>query len=323
MNAFGKIDFFPEQSGVSVCLLTYNHAHLVKEVVESILAQTYQNFELVISDDCSTDDTWDRIQKLAKCDARIRPVRTPRNLGMPGNASFAVEQSVKPYVALLHHDDYYHPELLEKWVAVLDSYPSIGFVFNDYQYENGRVRGLILGPNPLDGKTFLEEQMFSSWGSPVRGTAMVRRNCWNAVGGMQERFNLLADVDLWMRLAARFSVGYVPEALITVRQQRPAGYPETYGTSGWSWERQRYLYDIYAENLIKLYSGTPFSRLRQIWFLIRLNSDQIKWISYAILRKRKDMLMRAGEGATEYDWFLVKIYRWVAQHVGTFMLSPR
>jgi glycosyltransferase involved in cell wall biosynthesis len=61
---------------VSVCLLTYNHAHLVESTIRSILAQSLTDFELIISDDCSTDATWAHVLALAATDSRIKPLRT-------------------------------------------------------------------------------------------------------------------------------------------------------------------------------------------------------------------------------------------------------
>lgn len=103
---------------VSVCLLTYNHAEVIESTLRSILDQTITGYEVIVSDDCSTDGTWERILELAAGDARIKPVRTPHNMGMPGNANFAVAQSGRPYIALLHHDDLYRKDLLEKWAGV-------------------------------------------------------------------------------------------------------------------------------------------------------------------------------------------------------------
>ena len=89
----------------------------------------------------------------------------------------------------------------------------------------------------LEGKLFLERHLLPRWGCPVRGTAMIRRSHFEAVGGMREQFGLLADVDLWMRLSARAPVGYVPETLVAIRQARPAYYPEAYQSAVWSWRR--------------------------------------------------------------------------------------
>ena len=140
---------------VSVCLLTYNHVDLVDSTIQTVLDQTVEDYEVILSDDCSTDGTWERILDLAAGNTKIRAVRTARNLGMPGNANFAVSQSQRPYIALLHHDDIYRNDLLEKWAGVLDRHPDVAFVFNRYGvYESDRIYAEALPGEHLDGRWF-------------------------------------------------------------------------------------------------------------------------------------------------------------------------
>src|SRR5690606_454552 len=83
---------------ISVCLLTYDHVALVESTLDSVLAQNIGGFELIVSDDGSTDGTWELISRRAAADPRITAIRTPRNLGMPGNANFAARRSSRPYL---------------------------------------------------------------------------------------------------------------------------------------------------------------------------------------------------------------------------------
>lgn len=301
----------PPGTEVAVCLLTYDHAAIVESTLDSVLAQSLDGFELIVSDDGSTDGTWEIITRRAAADPRITAVQTPRNLGMPGNANFAAKHSTRPYLALLHHDDLYRPDLLEKWLGVMRRQPDVTFVFNPYAvYAEERVLAHPFSDERLDGTRFLEEHLFPRWGCPVRGTAMIRRSDFDAVGGLREEFGLLADVDLWMRLAARGAVGYVPEPLITVRQARPAYYPEAYQGSVWSWRRQRYLYDIHAQNRLEHFDqGTWRGRLELLEFRTRLSLETAKWLSYALLRRKWSMLDAAGDAVTLHDQAWLSAYR--------------
>jgi glycosyltransferase involved in cell wall biosynthesis len=295
---------------VSVCLLTYNHVHVVEETITSVLAQHCRPFEFIVSDDCSHDGTWEEILELAERFPQIRPLRTARNLGMPGNANFAVSHCLGEYVALLHHDDLYHANLLARWTEVLEQYPSVAFVFNDYRYASRAVRGLKLPDNPIDGDWFLREQLLRGWGSPVRGTAMIRRHKWDEAGGLREEFGLLADVDLWMRLASVGDVGYVSEPLITVRHSRPRDYPVEYGESGWSWTRHRLLLEIHASNQSRRCASRG-CRFNLAWylFLVRLNSEQLKWLCYGVVRQHWVMAKESGLGETTWDSWVVRLCR--------------
>lgn len=296
---------------ISVCLLTYNHVALVESTLASILTQTIGGYEVIISDDCSTDGTWELVKTLAERDPRLCAVRTPRNLGMPGNANFAASHSSRPYIALLHHDDLYREDLLEKWEGVMERHPDVGFVFNSYGvYESSYVYGHPFTAERLDGKRFLERHLFPSWGCPVRGTALIRRALWNQLGGMREEFGLLADIDLWMRLAARAAVGYVAEPLITVRQIRPDYYPEIYQGRGWSWRRQRFLYEIHAANRLAHYDSACLADRRRLsTFRLRQSLETAKWLVYALVRRKWDMIETSDESATAQDQLWLRVFR--------------
>ena len=298
-------------SKISVCLLTYNHVDVIGSTIESILDQTIEGYEVIVSDDCSTDGTWERILEIARDEPRIRPIRKPRNMGMPGNANFAVAQSNRPYIALLHHDDIYRSDLLEKWGNNLEHHPNAGFVYNlyddgdaDYTY------GPRLGSECVDGRWFLEARLFSRWGCPVRGTALIRRSMWDRLSGMREQFGLVADVDLWMRLSRISQVGYVAEPLIRVRAMRPEYYPDIYTGKGWHWRRHVLVCEIYADNRLKtLALNTLSGRLRWWRFRLRLSTETAKWLAYGLVKKRYEIIRSSGESVTQYDLWPLRAFR--------------
>lgn len=300
---------------ISVCLLTYNHAEVIESTLRSILDQSITGYEVIVSDDCSTDGTWEWILELAAADARIKPVRTPHNMGMPGNANFAVAQSDRPYIALLHHDDLYRKDLLEKWAGVLARHSDAAFVFNPYGvFESDYVYQEPMPGECIDGNWLLKKYLFARWGCVVRGTAMVRREAWAQVGGMRGQFGLLADIDMWMRLAMRGPVGYVAEPVITVRHQRPENYPDDYKEVTWSWRRQRFLYEIHASNRLDyLKLNKLLGRLQWWGFRLRLSFETTKWLIYAVVRKKSEMIAFSHESVTQYDLWPLCVLRYMLQ----------
>jgi glycosyltransferase involved in cell wall biosynthesis len=302
------VDTVSRTPKVSVAILTYNHANTVEDAIRSILAQDLTDYELIVSDDCSTDRTYEVIQELAKQDPRIRAVRTPTNLGMAENANFAAALTRGEYFALLHHDDTYAPDLLRKWSQNLDQHPSAGFVSNAYC--NRLDSSLEIHPflTINAGKPLLEKHMLATWGCPVRGMAMIRRSSWDHVGGMRAQFGMLADVDLWMRLAAEFDVGYVAEPLITVRHARPEDYPADYVQ--WTWSRLRLGHELYGANH-ESYFGTSTlrGRLLQKKYRLRVNLDIARWLAYAVVKRRQDLLRTSGGVASSYEYALTRLLR--------------
>lgn len=301
---------------ISVVVLTYNHAHVLGPVLDSVLSQTVQGFEVVISDDRSTDRTWEAVQEIARRHPAVRAVRPEKNLGMAGNANFAVAQTARPLVALLHHDDRCRPDLLARWAAVLDAHADALFVSNAVAVASqAEPSGEPLAER-TDGAAVLDV-LLSRWPCPFRGTAMIRRAAWDDAGGMDERFGMLADVDLWMRLAARGAVGYVAEPVLAVHHARPADYPEAY--SAFSWDRRRTLYEIHAANVERRDGrGSPaWHRFR--W---RVTRDVLTWLGYAVVRRRPHMLATADRGRTAFEWPGVHAARRAAAQAAR-VLPPR
>lgn len=221
---------------VSVILTTYNRAHLLGATIESILSQTLEDFELIVCDDVSQDETEQVGREYEKRDRRVRYRRSARNLGMPGNLNAGIEASAAEYIANLHDGDLYERTLLEKWSAALDTYPRAAFVFNAYRVTGAdgntvRVFREPLGPCTA-GSELLERIFFRRWrfDSPVWGTVMGRRSAYRAAGLFAPRFGFVADVDMWLRLAEKFDVAYIPEPLIVLpsREVLPSNWGSDY-----------------------------------------------------------------------------------------------
>lgn len=308
---------------ISVCLLAFDHVGVIESTIASVLAQTVEDCEIVLSDDCSTDGTWEALLRIAARDPRVRAIRPPRNLGMAANANFAVAESSGDYIALLHHDDIYRADLLEKWAGVLDRHPDAAFVFNPYgNIDDDRICGAEMPGERIDGAWLLERHLFARWGCLIRGTAMIRRSAWLGEGGMRPEFGLLADVDLWMRLAMRGAVGYVAEPLIAVRHERPSYYPDIYKGGSWSWLRLRLLYEIHAANRAAYFRRRRFTGpLRWLVFRVRLSAETAKWIVYALVRRKYPMLQSCGESRTAYDVWPLRLFRALMLRAARFLPS--
>src|SRR4051812_11575109 len=101
---------------VTVVLTTYKRASVVASTIEAILSQTYTDFELLISDDASPDETESVCRPFVTRDPRVTYRRNAHNLGMPGNLISAISGARGAYLAVLHDGDGYSPVLLERWV---------------------------------------------------------------------------------------------------------------------------------------------------------------------------------------------------------------
>ncbi|WP_073071427.1 glycosyltransferase family 2 protein [Phormidesmis priestleyi] len=152
---------------VSVGMPVYNGENYIREALDSILAQTFQNFELVISDNASTDATDEICKEYLAKDERIRYYRTPRNMGATWNQNQVFKLSQGEYFKLAAHDDICAPEFLEKCVEALDQDSSVVLAYP--WTKNIDQNGEVTGEYDLDGKLKL-----GSSRPPVRFRSMHR-----------------------------------------------------------------------------------------------------------------------------------------------------
>jgi cellulose synthase/poly-beta-1,6-N-acetylglucosamine synthase-like glycosyltransferase len=202
---------------VTVCIPTYNRAGYLSQCLSSVLAQTFRDFEVIVSDNCSTDATGEIVRACG--DPRVRYVRNDRNLGVFPNMNRCLELATGEYVCILHDDDLYAPQFLERETRMLDQHPNAGFVHAAaYQID---AAGACLGlrrsyPRDclLDGK---EEFVRYLQGHNVWcPTVMVRRDLYRKVGGFDPSY-LCSDFLMWLRLSLRADVAYIAEPLAAVR----------------------------------------------------------------------------------------------------------
>lgn len=129
---------------VSVIIPVYNHEKFIGDTIKSVLDQSYENWELLIVDDCSLDKSWSVIQEYAKNDNRIKIFKNEINKGLIYNWEFLLGQATGEYIAFLEGDDYLYEDNLKKKIEIFEKYPEVAMVYCnlDIINENGRV---ILG----------------------------------------------------------------------------------------------------------------------------------------------------------------------------------
>lgn len=195
---------------VSVVIPVYNARDVIGETIESVLAQTWTDREIVVVDDGSSDGSGDIVRSFGE---RVRYVRQ-ENGGVARARNRGIAESTGEYVALLDHDDLWHPTKLDRQVTVLDRRPEVGMVITDVAHIDryGKPMGIIgAGYNPSE--TFA--RLFVRGFVPTPSAAMIRRSVLETVGGFDERFHSagLDDHELWTRIAARYEIANIAEPL--------------------------------------------------------------------------------------------------------------
>ncbi len=236
---------------VSVCVATYNQGRYLRQALQSILNQTLQDFEIVVSDDASTDDT-SAIVAQVSADApwaRLHYVRQPHNLGIAENRNRCLALARGQYIGWLDSDDIYHPELLAVQSAVLDRHPQVGLAHSAYQVIDSAGRRLPDWPLPFaedrieTGQTAFQELVLANY--ITAPTVLVRRECHAQVGPYAPSVGRSStDWEMWLRIALRADLAYTATPLTQYRQHTSS----TSTTTSKSGERLRC--DIRAVQLI-------------------------------------------------------------------------
>lgn len=199
---------------VSVIIPTYNRAHFLHEAIDSVLAQTFGDFEIIVVDDGSTDETMDCVKSYG---GRVHYVHQ-KNAGpsMARNRGIAAAQG--RYVAFLDSDDFFYPDKLEKQVVLMEKDPSLAFTFTNYSQGERPMeprRGWIR-ENLLDNSDIFSSLCRDGVVCYVV-TVLARREELLAAGLFDPTMRAAEDYDLWLRLAHFKRGQYLPEILTHVR----------------------------------------------------------------------------------------------------------
>src|SRR5829696_3674547 len=189
------------QLKVSVCLPTYNHSRYIRHALISVLQQTLQDFEIIICDDASTDDTHAVVADIR--DSRIRHFRQQKNVGIAANRNACLAVAQGEYIAWLDSDDVYLPEMLARQSAVLDKHPGVGLVHGAFEVIDEYGRQLPTWPMPFSqdvvepGEFAFRELVLANY--VTAPTVLVRRNCHLRVGPYaSELRDSSEDWEMWM-----------------------------------------------------------------------------------------------------------------------------
>lgn len=208
---------------VSVIVPAYNVSTYIADALKSLERQSFKEFEVLIVDDGSTDDTAEIVQTFCQRDSRFRLLQKP-NGGLASARNYGIRQARGEYIALLDGDDIYEPDKLITHVIQLDRSSKIGVVYSASRAirDDGKPTFMVLSGKPIksDPLVALLCKNFVGHGS----NAVFRRSIFEEVGGFDETLPSCEDVDFWLRIAAtrHWDFYLVPEVLCGYRV-RPSG----------------------------------------------------------------------------------------------------
>ncbi|RYF01398.1 MAG: glycosyltransferase family 2 protein [Comamonadaceae bacterium] len=208
---------------VSYCIPAYNHAQHVRACLESVLAQSYPNIEVVVIDDCSTDSTYEVIQSLG--DERVRAYRNPVNVGPGETVNRCMQMARGEFIAVSGSDDVHLPHKTSIQIERLLAAPHVGAIFStpefigphDEPLAPSRKRGLPSFPAINLDREAMFQRLLGQGNFLLAPSAIIRKSVVQSIGFFDPGLIQLQDYDYWLRIAVEHDLLVLDQPLVRYR----------------------------------------------------------------------------------------------------------
>ncbi len=197
---------------VSVIIPAYNRAHVIGQAIQSVLGQTRQDFEIIVIDDASIDNTEETVRSFT--DSRIRYLRHEQNYGAPQARNSGAEAAAGSFLAFLDSDDIWYPEYLERQLGMLAALPpTVGMSCCNMMQKIGDGYRVV-GPG-MRSLTF-DENLIHADGI-CASSFVTRKEAFQSIAGFDVDFSSFQDFDFLLRMASKYQIAAIDEALFEYR----------------------------------------------------------------------------------------------------------
>jgi len=219
---------------VSICIPTYNGEKFLSDALSSVLSQTYQDIEIIISDDGSTDRTLEIAKSFQNQTSKDFIVISHRNYGLVPNWNFCIQHAKGKYIKFLHQDDVLEPDCVRDLVNIAEQDDEIGLVFSargllmsagaendpscmsDYQHVRDLHKSWTELQTIQSGQKLLEDSNLFNWpinkfGEPT--TVLIKKEVFEKIGGFDAELCQLVDVEMWLRIMSQYKIGFADKVL--------------------------------------------------------------------------------------------------------------
>lgn len=277
---------------VSVVVPVYNAASYLRESLDSIVAQTYPELEVIVADDASSDGSAEIAESYGD---PVTVLRRERNLGQFPNIEDAIRRVRGDFVCVFHADDIYHPQIVEREVAFLRDHPEVGTVIcMDFSLDaQGRVYGRNELPEGIESGRPMDHAEVLKWLMVHRNTflrtpgGMVRADLYREVGSFRDdAFGHAADLDMWLRLARLRPLAVLDDQLF--------GYRHTADSVDRTYARERREIDLGFRVIERHLEETGYEPPDEAWaaFLAHLQEDRLLLAARDYIRRDKRRMDR-------------------------------
>ncbi|MDE1294017.1 glycosyltransferase family 2 protein [Vibrio aestuarianus] len=211
---------------VTIIIPTYNAANFIRESLLSIVNQTWENIEIIIGDNASTDDTESRIEDIIKEHKHIVYIKNKENVGYSKNCNDLMKMSKGKYISIFHSDDIYSPFIVEEQVKYMEEHPRILGCFTNFtpidedgDIIKGRIKSYSYKDKFViyDRKDFISELLENRHNPLFCPSSMIRKEVYDRVGGYSEDLFEIFDQDMWLRILTIGKLAVINNELVKYR----------------------------------------------------------------------------------------------------------
>ena len=199
---------------ISVVMSVYNGAMYLEASIDSVLAQTFTQYEFIICDDGSTDETASILNNYD--DPRIIIIENAKNLGLSRSLNRCIAVSKSIIIARQDADDLSNINRLQVQYAILEDHPEVGVLASAVQWIDDQSKIIKIWPSGDDNPTIQEKLLYTC--PIIHGSVMFRRRYFEEAGGYNEEMKTGQDYDLWLRISETSEIVCLPDVLYTYRQ---------------------------------------------------------------------------------------------------------
>lgn len=186
---------------ISIVLPTYNGEQYIEKSIQSVIEQTFRDWELIVVDDCSTDSTHEIAKKYERIDKRIRVIQNQVNSKTPTALNNGFRMATGEYFTWTSDDNIYYEDALEVMVNYMDKYPNCGLAYCDMEYID--EQGTVIGSEKTDPD-------YLYYNCPVGGCFIYKGEIPTRIGGYDPEMFLIEDYEYWLRISKYYEVHRIP-----------------------------------------------------------------------------------------------------------------
>ncbi|GAB4401715.1 MAG: hypothetical protein OHK0053_24840 [Microscillaceae bacterium] len=282
------------QAKVSIFIPLYNAEKYIAASIESVLHQTFTDWELLILDDCSTDQSFKIAKAFEERDRRIKVKRNAQNLGMMGNWNEGIRQCTSEYFVKLDADDVWHPQMLEKAIPILNTQAEVALVFT--RYLNIDVNGNQIPDSAIELPDFAQNRSFScvplvqngnflAYSILRQGLSVMRRKVFDEIGLYRHLLTpetqASTDTEFYFRVGCHYLIYCLDEILYYYRV-----HTSSISATDKSRDLQeKKMYEIKYCIIEYYYSNNKINKYQR---RLMLNNAKLDYQTYLIYKRRKE-----------------------------------